>query len=128
MYLIPLRFPRPEALRLLAAALMVTAAGLTVFGLVRHGADGPGGATTATGLLAEGAVAIVGAWLIGYSVRQQRAYAAGQQELTWRRAREEVAEMRRATSEERLRIARELHDVVAHSMSVIACRPGSPTT
>jgi signal transduction histidine kinase len=49
------------------------------------------------------------------------------------RAREQLAEARRAQSEERLRIARELHDVVAHSMSLIAVQAGvagcwSPTT
>ena len=37
---------------------------------------------------------------------------------------EQLAEARRANSEERLRIARELHDVVAYSMSVIAVQAG----
>jgi len=63
-------------------------------------------------------------WAWGRYVRIRRAYA---QELAARaeraeRTREEEA--RRRVDEERLRIARELHDVVAHSMSIIAVQSG----
>jgi signal transduction histidine kinase len=64
------------------------------------------------------------AWLLGHFAHNYRAYAARLEERTveLEQAREELA--RRAVSEERLRLARELHDVVAHAMSVIAVQSG----
>jgi signal transduction histidine kinase len=44
--------------------------------------------------------------------------------LTARLARERTAQAQRAVVDERIRIARELHDVVAHHMSVIAVQAG----
>jgi signal transduction histidine kinase len=57
---------------------------------------------------------VAGAWLLGRIRRERRQHAA------------QVAEQRtqRAVSDERLRVARELHDIVAHSMSLIAVRAG----
>jgi signal transduction histidine kinase len=124
MYLIPLRFPPQEALRLLVGTLLVTAAGFAVFGVVPHGIYRTGGIAKAAGLLLVGGLLITAAWMIGNSVRQQRAYLAGRQAQAERRAHEQMAEARRASSEERLQIARELHDVVAHSMSLIAVQAG----
>jgi len=57
---------------------------------------------------------VIIAWFTGYIVRQRRRYAL--------RLQDEAAS--KAVAEERLRIARELHDVVAHSMSVIAVQAG----
>jgi signal transduction histidine kinase len=124
LYLIPLRFTPREARWLLAGSLLVTAAGDIAFGLVRHGVYRPGGARATAGLLVESGLLLVGAWMIGYLARLQRGYSAGLREQAEQQAREELAEARRANSEERLRIARELHDVVAHSMSVIAVQAG----
>jgi signal transduction histidine kinase len=124
VYLIPLRFARREALWLLAFSLLATAAGDIAFGLVRHGAYRPGGTRATAGLLLESGLLLAGAWMIGYLARLRRAYSAGLREQAGQRAREELAEARRVSSEERLRIARELHDVVAHSMSVIAVQAG----
>ena len=60
------------------------------------------------------ALASVIAWMTGYSVRQRRLYVVTLQHQA----------ANSAVAEERLRIARELHDVVAHSMSVIAVQAG----
>jgi signal transduction histidine kinase len=67
---------------------------------------------------------LAAAWLLGNFVGERRAYAAQLEERTaeLEQAREDLA--RRAVAEERLRLARELHDVVAHSMSVIAVQSG----
>jgi signal transduction histidine kinase len=67
---------------------------------------------------------VAAAWLLGHFAHNYRAYAGRLEERTaeLERAREELA--RRAVTEERLRLARELHDVVAHAMSVIAVQSG----
>ena len=70
------------------------------------------------------ALVVVAAWLLGRFVGDRRIYGVQLEARTaeLEQAREELA--RRAVAEERLRIARELHDVVAHSMSVIAVQSG----
>jgi signal transduction histidine kinase len=70
------------------------------------------------------ALVIGAAWLLGHFVGVRRAYTARLEERTaeLEQAREELA--RRAVTKERLRLARELHDVVAHAMSVIAVQSG----
>ena len=75
-----------------------------------------------TFLLFMGIIAV--AWVLGHFVGDRQVYAAQLEERTaeLERAREELA--RRAVVEERLRLARELHDVVAHAMSVIAVQSG----
>jgi signal transduction histidine kinase len=64
------------------------------------------------------------AWLLGLFAHNYRAYAARLEQRTaeLEQAREALA--RRAVTEERLRLARELHDVVAHAVSVIAVQSG----
>jgi len=55
-----------------------------------------------------------GAWTVGRAVRERRAYAS--------RSMKQLAHQ--AVVEERLRVARELHDVIAQSMSLIAVKAG----
>ncbi|TDC87388.1 sensor histidine kinase [Actinomadura sp. 7K507] len=67
-----------------------------------------------TGRLLLGLAVLGASWALGRVVRERRADTA--------RSARQLAD--RAVSDERLRIARELHDVVAHSMSLIAVKAG----
>ncbi|MFD7618664.1 sensor histidine kinase [Streptomyces sp. NPDC059802] len=91
----------------LAALALAGAAGATHAGDAYWWRGGPG-------LLLLGSTALLGAWQLGRSARQRRAFAV--------RAAEQLAQ--RAVTEERLRVARELHDVVTHSMGLIAVKAG----
>jgi signal transduction histidine kinase len=64
------------------------------------------------------------AGLVGENLRHRRARWAALQERAMMLESEREERARRAVVDERLRIARELHDVVAHSMSVIAVQAG----
>lgn len=59
------------------------------------------------------------AWILGDNVRTRRKYVAELEEKAIRMEAEHEAQARRSAMAERTRIARELHDVVAHSVSVM---------
>ncbi|MFJ4772300.1 sensor histidine kinase [Streptomyces uncialis] len=59
------------------------------------------------------------AWVLGDSIRTRRAYLAQLEERAARLEREREAQSKVAVAAERARIARELHDVVAHNVSVM---------
>jgi signal transduction histidine kinase len=64
-------------------------------------------------------VFVVGSWLAGRGIRSRQARADDFEAHAVRVEREREAKAREAVAEERARIARELHDVVAHSVGVI---------
>ena len=65
------------------------------------------------------------AWLLGSYVGRQRVYTAELESRNALLARAQADLADRAVGEERLRLARELHDVVAHTMSVVAVHAGT---
>jgi signal transduction histidine kinase len=59
------------------------------------------------------------AWVVGDSMRYRRGYYAALEDRAARLERERDAQAQIAAAAERARIARELHDVVAHNVSVM---------
>jgi signal transduction histidine kinase len=94
--------------RVAVAGLTASMALLIVEGLIMSFSGRGSGPATGVALV------LIIVWMIGITVQQRRSYTA--------RVREQVATA--AVTEERLRIARELHDVVAHSMTVAAVQAG----
>ena len=65
------------------------------------------------------------AWLAGFAVRERYAQAEAAEERASLAERERDAAARIAVAEERARIARELHDIVAHAVSVMVLHVGA---
>ncbi|MER6122510.1 sensor histidine kinase [Streptomyces sp. NPDC001795] len=106
LFLLALRMPTRVAVEALA---LTVASAYVIEGLVGEVAY------SSTGVLA--VVVFVGVVLLGMALRGRREARTQLVELTTVTAEERA---RRALLEERNRIARELHDVVAHHMSVIS--------
>ena len=78
--------------------------------------------TVADLVLAGGSLAAF--WWLGAGLRVRAAYARAVEERTGLQLQVHEDRARNAVMEERLRIARELHDVVAHSLTVVAVQSG----
>ena len=64
-------------------------------------------------------------WLVGYTIRQRADQVEAADVRVSQAEREREAAARVAVAEERARIARELHDIVAHSVSVMVLQVGA---
>jgi signal transduction histidine kinase len=64
-------------------------------------------------------------WLAGYAMRERAVQAHAAEERAAQAERDREATARLAVAEERTRIARELHDIVAHAVSVMVLQVGA---
>jgi signal transduction histidine kinase len=84
-------------------------------------------ATTGVSVAVEAVVALLSLtapWFVGDATAARRRYLAGLAEQAERERAAEVERARQQVREERVRIARELHDVVAHSLAVVTVQAG----
>jgi signal transduction histidine kinase len=95
----------------LAAAVVLAVASMTPGARIHPG--GWGSAVTLGALIAA-------SWVLGYALRTRRDYVAELRDRAARLEAEEGERAARAVVDERLRIARELHDVIGHSISLIS--------
>jgi signal transduction histidine kinase len=102
--------------RRVAVAALVGTEAVLICGLIAASASAHGPADTVHSLLTAGAL-----WFVGDSVRERRRYLASCRE---QEAQRQAEQGRLAVREERVRIARELHDVVAHTLSVVTFQAG----
>ena len=109
-----------RGLRRAAAATVICAAGCVVLWVPAWQRDygGPGARGAWLTPLAVGLL-LAGAWVFGEYVRARRAYIAEFERRVALAESERIALARVAVAEERARIAREIHDVLAHSVSVM---------
>lgn len=118
---------RPRRTSVIAALMAFAAQAVTLFAFPADGTGGcepvrnegyrcaPSGWASNNGeTVAFIAVALIAAWMAGNSARERRTHADALR----------AQATARAVTAERLRIARELHDMIAHSIGVIAIQAG----
>ncbi|REE97946.1 sensor histidine kinase [Thermomonospora umbrina] len=95
-----------------AGAIGVVGAGMATIRYTVHGQD-------LLAVFISQAATVGGIWILGIYISTRRAYLRSLEERAARLERERDTQVQIAMASERARIARELHDVVAHNVSVI---------
>jgi signal transduction histidine kinase len=98
--------------------LLVSLAGAWAVVVVRVGSSVGGVNLVLLALVISSGTALV-AWVLGDSMRHRRAYLKALEDRAARLERERGTQAQIAAAAERARIARELHDVIAHNVSVM---------
>ena len=115
LYTLAARRPRRTSLRGLAACLAGIAVAVIRWPMT-HGTESPQHMLAVALVLG---VPTVSAWVLGDSMAYRRAHNAWLEERARRAEAERDTRARIAVAAERARIAREMHDVIAHHVSVI---------
>ncbi|MCU1687317.1 MAG: Conserved putative rane protein [Amycolatopsis sp.] len=103
------------------AALVTLVAGLATSHLLSIGRSSHDWRFITVNLLASGLMP----WLVGRYTTARRAYLAELQQRAERQRHDEQEAIRRAITEDRIAIARDLHDVISHHVSAIGIHAGA---
>jgi signal transduction histidine kinase len=117
MFTVASRTPRSTSVR--AAIAVIAVNGVIYLGMLALGRVDAGLELIFTSVLT------AGSWALGDNIGTRRAYLASLEDRAGRLEREQQERAERAVLDERGRIARELHDVVAHHVSAIAVQAGA---
>jgi signal transduction histidine kinase len=118
LYTVAAYRPRRASVPALIVCLAGSAVAAATIWMPLHGPAGPPFAQVAfAAALLSGCILL--AWVLGDSMRYRRGYYAALEDKAARLEAERHAQAKIAAAAERARIARELHDIVAHHVSVM---------